>query len=85
VLILRVPTIGCGLARPCDFSMLEGAGMQPTGKAVRADARMPTSQNRDMGHPVGSERLFVACETVSVVDESYRRSIDRAESGLRLE
>jgi hypothetical protein len=40
-LILRVPTIGCGLARPCDFSMLEGAGMQPAGKRFALTRECP--------------------------------------------
>ncbi len=41
--------------------------MQPSRKAVRAAARIPTSQNRDMGHRLGTERLLLRGETVSVV------------------
>jgi 4-hydroxy-3-polyprenylbenzoate decarboxylase len=34
-------------------------------------AVLPTSQNRDMGHPAGTERLLLCGVTVSVAGESY--------------
>src|SRR5271170_6713827 len=53
----------CGPCRECTGVMGSlrwcWSGLSFAGKAVRAFARMPTSQNRDMGHPAQNLKMEI--------------------------